>query len=63
MNGTEKQSSLMGASVRQKSIFVMRCNLPWGIQATTTGAAQKCAVDWISAGNESNLSDKACEKH
>lgn len=29
----------------------------------TTGYSSKCAVDWISASNESNLSGQACVKH
>lgn len=62
MNGTENWPLLMVVSLRQKSIFVIQCNLPQRTQATTTGYSSKCAADWISAGNESNLSDKACEK-
>ncbi len=58
MNGTEKWPLLMVVSSMQKSIFVIQCNLPPRTQATATGYSSKCAADWISAGNESNLSGK-----
>lgn len=61
-NGTEKWPLLMAASLRQKSVFVIHCNLPVRTQAPTNGYSSQCAADWISAGNESNLSGKPCEK-
>lgn len=44
-------------------LFVINCNLPRRTQAAITGYSSKCALDWISAGNENNLSHKTCSKH
>lgn len=61
-NGTEKRPLLMVASSRQQSVFVTHCNLLVRTQAPISGYSSKCALDWISAGNESNSSGKVCEK-
>lgn len=50
--------SFIDAERHSICLFVINCNLPRRTQAAITGYSSKCALDWISAGNENNLSPR-----
>lgn len=50
------------AEKHSTDLFVIKYNLPLRTHGAATEYSSECAVDWISASNESNLSGKACAK-